>query len=130
MTDKTATGDATSPEPDATSGATPGGGNTPDGAKPTGDKQEAQGAPDTPLGDGGTSALEKERDARRDAERRVAQLRDKVTELEDAGKSELDRAVSQLKRAGDDLAKANERIAVLEGELTKRDLDALKLKIA
>jgi alanyl-tRNA synthetase len=74
--------------------------------------------------------LDKEREARRDAERRVAQMRDRVTELEDAGKSELERATSQLKRAADELAKSNARVSELEGELQRRDLDTLKAQIA
>jgi hypothetical protein len=119
-------GGAKPSEAEPGSGAKPTGG-TPDGATPKG---EEGAKPDTPLGDSGIAALEKERDARREAERIVAQMRDRVTELEDAGKSELDRATSALKRATDDLSKSNSRIAELEGELTKRDLDAVKVKIA
>jgi hypothetical protein len=92
---------------------------------------EGEGAkPDTPLGDGGTAALDKEREARREAERSVAKLRDRVTELEDAGKSELDRATSALKRAADELVQSSARVTELEGELQSRDLDALRHKIA
>jgi hypothetical protein len=125
-TDDKPSGGAKPPGAEPGSGATPPGG-TPDGATPKGEEGNK---PDTPLGDGGIAALEKERDARREAERIVAQMRDRVTELEDAGKSELDRATSALKRATDDLSKSGARITELEGELSKRDLDAVKLKIA
>jgi hypothetical protein len=125
-TDDKPTGGAKPPEAEPGSGATPPGG-TPDGATPKGEEGTK---PDTPLGDSGIAALEKERDARREAERIVAQMRDRVTELEDAGKSELDRAMGALKRATDDLSKSSARITELEGELSKRDLDAIKLKIA
>lgn len=125
-TDNSPAGGAKPPEAEPGSSARPPGG-TPDGATPKGEEGTK---PDTPLGDNGVAALEKERDARRDAERNVAQLRDRVTELEDAGKSELDRAMSALKRATDDLAKSTGRISELEGELSKRDLDSLRNKIA
>jgi hypothetical protein len=125
--DDTPSGGAKPPGAEPGSGAKPSGG-TPDGATPKG--EEGNSKPDTPLGDSGIAALEKERDARREAERVVAQMRDRVTELEDAGKSELDRAMSALKRATDDLSKSGARITELEGELSKRDLDAVKVKIA
>jgi exonuclease VII small subunit len=125
-TDNSPSDGAKPPEAEPGAGAKPPGG-TPDGATPKGEEGNK---PDTPLGDNGIAALEKERDARREAERNVAQLRDRVTELEDAGKSELDRAMSALKRATDDLAKSSARIGELEGELSKRDTDALKAKIA
>lgn len=118
---------ATPPESEATASATPGSG-TSDGARPTSDDKGAR--PDTPLGDEGKAALAKEREARREAERTLAQMRDRLNELEDAGKSEVERAVSQLKRAGEDLSKANQRIADLEGDIAARELDAVKVKIA
>ena len=123
-----ASGGATPPEPDPAASAKPGGQSTPDGATPKGEGEGAK--PDATLSDEGKVALEKEREARRDAERRAAQYRDQVTQLEDAGKSELERAVSQHKRAVDELAKANERITALEGDLQRRELDTLKSKIA
>jgi hypothetical protein len=125
--DKPTQGGAKPPESEPAASATPGG-SVPDGATPKGEGEGAK--PDTPLDDTGKAALEKERDARRDAERRAAQLRDRVSELEDAGKSELDRAVSQYKRATDELAKATDRIAALEGEAAARELETLKVKIA
>lgn len=128
--DKPTAGAATAPESDPGTSATPAGqsNGNPDGAKPTGEGEGAK--PDTTLSDEGKAALEKEREARRDAERRAAQFRDRVTELEDAGKSEVERAQSQLKRATDDLAKATDRITALEAEAQARELEALKVHIA
>jgi (p)ppGpp synthase/HD superfamily hydrolase len=60
----------------------------------------------------------------------VAELRSKVTQLEDAGKSGIELAQSQLKRATAELEKSTARIAELEGEISRRDLDALKRQVA
>lgn len=129
MSDETATGGVTPPEPEPGASAKPTGDSAPNGEKPTGEGKGAK--PDTPTEDEGLrGALDKERDARRDAERRAAQMRDRVTELEDAGKSELERATAQLKRAMDEQAKQTARITELEGELSRRDLDALRVSIA
>ena len=76
MADET-TGDegATPPEPDPT-GATPGG-----------QQRSDEGAtPDTPLGEAGRQALEKERATRREAERKASEYRNRIAELEDATK--------------------------------------------
>lgn len=129
MSDETATGGVTPPEPGTGASEKPTGESAPNGEKPTGEGKGEK--PDTPTQDEGLhSALDKERDARRDAERRAAQMRDRITELEDAGKSELERATSALKRATDELAKQSSRVTELEGELTRRDMDALKVQIA
>lgn len=128
MTDETATGGVTPPEPEPGASAKPAG-STPDGEKPTGEDKGAK--PDTPTDDDNLrGALDKERDARREAERRAAQMRDRVTELEDAGKSVEERTQGALKRATDDLAKTAARVSELEGELQRRDHDALKVQIA
>jgi hypothetical protein len=127
MADEPTPGDATSPESEPGTSATPAGSN-PDDATSQGDGKGAK--PDTPLSDEGKAALEKEREARRDAERRAAQFRDRVTELEDAGKSEVERAQSQLQRATADLEKATARISELESDIATRELDALRVSIA
>jgi hypothetical protein len=128
VSDDTATDDtATVSQSGPDTGAKPDGESAPDAATATGDKGDS---PDTPLGDSGKAALDKERESRREAERNVARLRDRVSELEDAGKSDLDRATSQLKRATDDLAKASARVSELEGEISRRDLEALKRQVA
>jgi hypothetical protein len=128
--DNPTTGAATAPESDPGTSATPAGqsNGTPDGAKPTGEGEGAK--PDTPLSDEGKAALDKEREARRDAERKAAQYRDRLAELEDAGKSEVERAQSQLQRATADLEKATARISELESEAQARELEALKVQIA
>ena len=126
--DNPAQGGAKPNEPDPAASATPGGRSTPDGATPKGEGEGAR--PDAGLGDEGKAALEKERDARRDAERTAAQLRDRLNELQDAGKSDVERTQSQLRRAQDELTKANERVAELQGDIERRELDTLKAKIA
>lgn len=130
MADEPTPGGAKPPESDPASGARPAGDSNPAGAKPPGEGDGKGAMPDTPLGDDGKAALEKEREARREAERRAAQARDRITELEDAGKSELDRALAQLKRAEADRDAATARTKELEGELSKRDLDSLKTQVA
>jgi chromosome segregation ATPase len=127
----------------SSSGATPSGSETAAGATPGGQQHDANRAgatpaagsaegarPDAELGDAGRQALDKERDARRDAERQLAETRRRIADLEDAGKSETDRALAQLKRASDQLDASNRRIADLEGEIAKRDLDQLKAQVA
>lgn len=130
MNDETATGGATPPEPEPGASAKPAG-SDPDGVTPTGEGKGGN-TPDTSStqDEALTSAITKERDARREAERRAAQLRDRVTELEDAGKSEVERTQGALKRATDELAKSTARVTELEGELQRRDLDTLKAQVA
>lgn len=126
--DNRASDDVTSKAPNPGQGDPPGR-SAPDGVTPKGD--EKGGKPNTPKGDeGAVAALEQERQLRREAERNAAQYRDRVTELEDAGKSELERATAQLKRASDTSDQHSKRIAELEAELNRRDLDSLKRDIA
>lgn len=116
------------------SGSDPGSGATPTGSDPNGATPKGDGdkgaMPDAGLSDSGKAALDREREARRDAERNLAQLRDRVNELEDAGKTEVERAANQVKRATEDLARANAKVSELEGELSRRDLDTLKAQVA
>ncbi|MEV4020175.1 hypothetical protein AB0J35_57835 [Nonomuraea angiospora] len=68
-----------------------------------------QGQPDTSatdtstggdqLGDAGKAALDKERAAKRDAEKRVRDLEKKVRQFEDASKSDLEKATSRADQA-------------------------------
>jgi len=125
---ETTTGAATASRSEPGSGATPAG-STPDGATPTGNGDKGA-TPDAGLSDAGKAALEREREARREAERNLAQLRDRVNELEDAGKSEVERAQNQVKRATEDAQRAAAKVAELESELSRRDLDALKVSVA
>jgi hypothetical protein len=126
--DNPTSGAATAPESDPAASAKPSGESTPDGVTPKGEGEGAK--PDTPLSDEGKAALDKEREARRDAERKAAQYRDQLAELQDAGKSDVERAQSQAKRATDELATAKARIEELESEAAARELDALKVQIA
>lgn len=115
--------------PDPAAGAMPGGQQTSEGATPS--EQQAQGAtPDAQLGESGQAALDKERDARRDAERRATEARRRIAELEDAGKSDTERLAAQLKRAQTEVDEHRTRVTDLEREIARRDLDALKLQVA
>jgi hypothetical protein len=130
VVDEPGSGGATPPSPDPASGATPGGQNQPDpGATPGAGSTEGA-TPDTPLGDAGQVALDRERDAKREALRQAAEYRRKLTELEDAGKPELERAQAQARRAAAEVETHRARIAELEGEIAARDLAALKAQVA
>lgn len=128
MTDQSSAGDATSPSSDPAASATPGGQSNPTDATSSGADKGA--TPDTSLGGAGTAALDKERGARREAERQVAQFRDRIAELEDAGKTESERLASQLRRAQADLDARTARVTELEGEIAKRDLVELQRQVA
>ena len=104
---------------DTGSGATPGDGST-EGAKP--DTQK--------LDDGGRAALDSERARRREAERKAGEYRNRVAELEDASKPELERAQAQAQRAQAQAEASTARVAELEAEIQRRDLDALKAQVA
>lgn len=69
------------------------------------------------LGDAGKRALEKERQARRDAETRLKELEPlaaKAKELEDAKKSGEEKLAGQIKALQDDLAKERQRALIAE----------------
>lgn len=112
------------------SGATPDNGPDPaDGATPSG--RSDQGAtPDTQLGEAGERALERERTARREAERAAHEARTRLASLEDAGKSELERATSALQRATSQGEQSTRRIAELEAQIAERDLRDLRAQVA
>lgn len=66
--------------------------------------QQDTSATDTPagdgqLGDGGKKALDSERTARKDAEKRARELEKKVQAFEDANKSELEQAAGRAEQA-------------------------------
>jgi hypothetical protein len=129
-------------EPTGPEGATPPSGPDPaSGAMPGGQQQQQEGAtppagsgegarPDPPLGDVGRQALDRERDARRDAERQRDELRHRIADLEDRDKSETERDKARLQRATFDIEQRDKRIAELEGEVAARDLRDLKAQIA
>ena len=131
MPDEPTSTGATPSGSDPAAGATPGGQQgqqqTGTGATP----EPGQGAtPDTPLGDAGRIALERERDARRDAERSAAEMRKRINELEDAGKSDVDKLRAQLNRAQLDSETKDAEIAALRAENAARELDQLKREVA
>lgn len=130
MADETGSEGATPTSPDPASGATPGGQQQPgDGATP--DPSGKEGAtPDTSLSDPGREALEKEREARRDAGRQLAEARKRIAELEDAGKSEDQKREARLQRAQLELEARDRRIGELEAQAAERELRDLKRDVA
>lgn len=129
MTDESTASGATPSGSDPASGATPGGQGTGSGATPEAGSKEGA-TPDTSLGDTGRVALDNERNARRDAERQLAETRRRINELEDAGKSDGERTQARLARANADLETATRKNAELEAQIAKRDLDVLKMEVA
>jgi hypothetical protein len=117
-----------------TGGATPPDAPTPDGATPDGSADDGRDAPsgdgDSKLRDAGKAALDKERDARREAERRAAEYEKRLQALEDEGKSEIERAISRLDRQSAELDSERKRTAELESKLAERDLLELKRTVA
>jgi hypothetical protein len=125
-------GGATPQGSDPAAGATPGGQQQgpADGATPTPGSSTEGATPDTQLTDAGRVAIEKERNARRDAERRAAEYRTRLQEIEDANKPELERAQTQAKRSQLEAETHKARITELEAEIRRRDLEALKAQVA
>ncbi len=120
--------------PSPEGGATPTAGPTPEGAKPDGptvDERDAGDGPDAgKLGEKGKAALDRERDARREAERRAAESEKRLHDLEDAGKSEVERAIARLDRQSAELEQARGRVQELEADVARRELLELKRTIA
>lgn len=73
---------------------------------------------DDDLGDAGKSALDKERKARRDAEREKRDLAAKLKEFEDADKSASDKAAENAKDAAEQRARADRLQVALDKGLT------------
>ena len=123
---------ATPPVNDPAAGATPGGqqqtgsGATPGQGSTEGVTPDPSQQPDAAL----QTALERERQLRRDAEQRERDARRRVNELEDAGKSDAERLAAQLQRATTDNETHRTRITELESEIAQRDLAALRQEIA
>ena len=124
MADDTGTGGATPPPaPTPSTSATPDG--HADARRDAGD-----GTPDAKLRDAGKEALDKERDARRDAERRAFEAEKALHDMQDAGKTELERAISRLDRQSAELETERASRKELEAKLAERDLLELKRQIA
>jgi len=113
---------ATPARPDPAAGATPGGQQATGGATPPASSDEGA-KPDGSLGDAGREALDRERTARREADRQLAAARQRVAELEDRDKSESERTRADLERA-------RERITELEAQESARELLELKREVA
>ena len=134
MADDTSTGTGATPDAGlASTDATSGEQQQPDAAR---DASVGQGNANT-LSDTGRATLDKERDARRDADRRRAEAERRATDaekrladLEDAGKSEIERAVARLDRQGAELDAERKLRTELQAELARRDLLELKRTIA
>lgn len=130
MTDETGTSGAT-PEsgPDPAGSATRGGQDTTLGATPEAGSTEGA-TPDASLDEAGRAALDKERGARREAERKASEYRRRIAELEDAGKPELERAASAAQRAQTEAETHAKRVAELEAQLAEREAADLRRKVA
>ena len=131
MADETATGGARPPEHDPAGGARPSGQQDPGtGARPDGQGSTEGARPDTSLGDGGREALERERSARREADRQLSDARRRLAELEDAGKSDSERTQVRLQRAQLEVEQRDRRIQELEAQAHERELVELRREVA
>ncbi|HLT11822.1 MAG TPA: hypothetical protein VK028_13635 [Micromonosporaceae bacterium] len=92
------------------------GGTTDTPPTPNDTKMPADKDPDKPLGEGGLKALQAERDARAEAERKAAELEARVRQFEDANKTTEE--------------KAAERLAELERAATENAAKALRYEAA
>ncbi len=117
------------------SGARPDETPTPEGARPdgrtTGEGARPDAGNDDPtLRDRGREALDRERNARREAERRAIDAERRLQELEDAGKSEIERAIARLDRQSAELDRERATRGELEQKLADMELLELKRQIA
>lgn len=108
MTDDNGTGDATSPANTTTSSATD------DTTTSDATSSSATDKSDDGLGDPARRALTAERERVKTLETANAQMRDRLAELEDAGKSEVERARNALEREKKRADEAELRLADLE----------------
>jgi hypothetical protein len=115
-------------------GATPPAAPTPDGATPDGladgGATPPDGGDDPKLRDPGKAALDKEREARRDAERRASEAQARLQALEDEGKSEIERAISRLDRQSAELDQERTLRQQYEHRLAEMELLELKRSVA
>lgn len=79
-----------------------------------------------PLGEGGIKALTAERDARKEAERKIKELEDRLAEVSPAAQR-LKEIEDQQKS---ELEKANERMAELEAKAALSATEALRYRVA
>lgn len=81
---------------------------------------------DEALGEGGIKALNAERDARAEAEKRAKELESRLQAIEDANKTEAEKAEAELQRRIADLDARDASIAAQEHDLLKRSVAASK----
>lgn len=122
-------------DPTSDAGATSADAPTPDDAKSDGPLDVRRDADDghddtTALQARGREALSKEREARREADKRAADAERRLSEIQDAGKSEIERAIARLDRQGADLERERTLRVELEQEIARRDVLELKRSIA
>ncbi|MDK9644772.1 hypothetical protein FAM15346_001838 [Propionibacterium freudenreichii] len=72
-------------------------------ANPTTEPKPADATSEKPLGEAGKAALDREREARRSADKRASELEARVYQLEDAGKTEAQKQADELKRTQSEL---------------------------
>lgn len=87
------------------SGEEPSGGNEPQN-EPSNDTDEPSNDTDEPLEEAGKKALQAERDARKQADKRVAELESQLAQEGSANETALKEALETAKQAQDDLAKS------------------------
>lgn len=83
----------------------------------TPDTDEVDDTPEKPaaeMGDAGKKALDKERRARRDAERKARELEERLTAIEDKDKTDAERFAAKLADAEDRAARAESKALRLE----------------
>jgi len=91
----------------------------PEDTDSTGDTSATEDDTQTPLNEGGKKALEAERKARRDAERKANELEARLAAIEDKDKSEVTRLTEQVTRLTQELATATVDRARLKVALDK-----------
>ena len=94
---------------------------------PAGDPAPASdGAGDAVLGEAGIKALNAERDARAEAEKRAKELESRLQAIEDANKTEAEKAEAELQRRLAELDARDASLAAQEHELLKRSVATAK----
>lgn len=86
----------------------------------------ADGADDAALGEGGIKALNAERDARAEAEKRAKELEARLQAIEDANKTEAEKAEAELQRRLAELDARDASLAAQEHELLRRSVATAK----
>lgn len=85
--------------------------------QPTSEQEQVSATDTEQLGDGGKKALEAERAARKEAEKQIRELSEKVSQFEDAGKSEAEKQEQRMEQLAAELAAATAAKSELEHRL-------------